>query len=128
MTALDAVSTNQKAELLLDPDSGALDNETIVKQVFISLTEKEQLDVFFETFVDVTKEVSARYSGQDFPYPKPSPNPNTSPNPNPNPYPTPYPNPSPNPYPKPYPNPHPNPNPNPKLPLTASASNRFPKH
>ena len=43
---------------------------------------------------------------------------------------TPYPNPSPNPYPKPYPNPHPNPNPNtnPKLPLTASASNRFPKH
>ena len=40
----------------------------------------------------------------------------------------PYPNPSPNPYPKPYPNPHPNPNPNPKLPLTASASNRFPKH
>ena len=66
VTALDALSTNQKAELLLDPDSGALDNETIVKQVFISLTEKEQLDVFFETFVDVTKEVSARYSGQDF--------------------------------------------------------------
>ena len=62
------------------------------------------------------------------PYPKPSPNPNTSPNPNPNTYPTTYPNPSPNPYPKPYPNPHPNPNPNPKLPLTASASNRFPKH
>ena len=31
------------------------------------------------------------------------------------------------PYPKPYPNPHPNPKPNPnrKLPLTASASNRF---
>jgi len=66
VTALDALSTNQKAELLLDPDSGALDNETIVKQVFISLTEKEQLDVFFETFVEVTKEVSARYSGQDF--------------------------------------------------------------
>ena len=43
-------------------------------------------------------------------------------------YPTPYPNPSPIPYPKPYPNPHTNPNPNPKLPLTASASNRFPKH
>lgn len=66
VTTLDALSTNQKAELLLDPDSGALDNETIVKQVFISLTEKEQLDVFFETFVEVTKEVSARYSGQDF--------------------------------------------------------------
>ncbi|XP_046905399.1 uncharacterized protein LOC124487258 [Hypomesus transpacificus] len=56
VTTLDALSTNQKAELLLDPDSGALDNETIVKQVFISLTEKEQLDVFFETFVEVTKE------------------------------------------------------------------------
>ena len=36
--------------------------------------------------------------------------------------------PHPNAYPKPYPNPHPNPNPNPKLPLTASSSNRFPKH
>ena len=33
-----------------------------------------------------------------------------------------------NPYPKPYPNPHPHTNTNPKLPLTASASNRFPKH
>ena len=27
-----------------------------------------------------------------------------------------------------YPNPNPYPNTNPKLPLTASASNRFPKH
>ena len=48
----------------------------------------------------------------------------TNPNPNHNPYPIPYPNPSPNLYPKPYPNP----NPNPKLPLNASASNRFPTH
>ena len=50
------------------------------------------------------------------------PHPNVYPNPNPYHKPNAYPNP--NPYPKPYPNP----NPNPKLPLTGSASNRFPKH
>ena len=51
---------------------------------------------------------------------------------NPNPYPNPNAYPNPNPYPKlspnPNTNPNTNPNPNPKLPLTASASNRFPKH
>ena len=61
MAALDSLSPNQKAELILDPDSGALENETIVKQVFSSLTkspEDEQLSVFFGTLVDVAKQVS----------------------------------------------------------------------
>lgn len=61
MSTLDSLSANQKAELILDPDSGALENETIVKQVFSSLTESpddEQLNVFFGTLVNVTAKVS----------------------------------------------------------------------
>uniref|UniRef100_UPI003AADE84A uncharacterized protein n=1 Tax=Centroberyx gerrardi TaxID=166262 RepID=UPI003AADE84A len=53
VAVLDSLSPNQKAELILDPDSSALDNETIVRDVFSSLTEspdEEQLDQFFETF------------------------------------------------------------------------------
>ncbi|KAI4894035.1 hypothetical protein NFI96_009147 [Prochilodus magdalenae] len=56
---LDRLSPQQKAELMLDPSSGALENETLVKEVMtgmISSSGEEQLSVFFETFVSVTKE------------------------------------------------------------------------
>lgn len=66
VAALDSLSAKQKAELILDPDSGALENETIVKEVFSSLTESpkdQQLNEFFGTLVDVTKKVRVLHSG-----------------------------------------------------------------
>nr|XP_046165618.1 uncharacterized protein LOC124002286 [Oncorhynchus gorbuscha] len=59
VAVLDSLSPNQKAELILDPSTGALENETLVKNVFISLLEsprEEQLNEFFVTFVEVTKQ------------------------------------------------------------------------
>ncbi|XP_041704365.2 uncharacterized protein LOC121539718 [Coregonus clupeaformis] len=59
VAVLDSLSPNQKAELVLDPSTGALENETLVKKVFISLLEsprEEQLNEFFVTFVEVTKQ------------------------------------------------------------------------
>ncbi|KAI4887382.1 hypothetical protein NFI96_030535, partial [Prochilodus magdalenae] len=58
---LDSLSPQQKAELVLDPSSGALENQTLVKEVMtgiVSSSGEEQLSVFFQTFVNVTKEVS----------------------------------------------------------------------
>jgi hypothetical protein len=66
VAVLDSLSPNQKAELILDPSTGALENETLVKNVFISLLEsprEEQLNEFFVTFVEVTKQVSTSLSG-----------------------------------------------------------------
>ncbi|XP_040917254.1 uncharacterized protein LOC121197633 [Toxotes jaculatrix] len=54
-----SLSPNQKAELILDPDSGALENETIVREVLTSLTQSpddEQLNQFFQTFTDINKQ------------------------------------------------------------------------
>ncbi|KAL7851860.1 hypothetical protein SRHO_G00176450 [Serrasalmus rhombeus] len=59
VVVLDSLSAQQKAELILDPSSGALENETLVKEVMmgiLSSSGEEQLDVFFETFVNITKE------------------------------------------------------------------------
>ncbi|XP_036412854.1 uncharacterized protein LOC118797685 [Colossoma macropomum] len=56
---LDSLSPEQKAELILDPNSGALENETLVKEVMmgiISSSGEEQLYVFFEMFVSITKQ------------------------------------------------------------------------
>ena len=61
MEVLDSLSPEQKAELILDPNSGALENETLVKEVMmgiISSSGEEQLYVFFEMFVSITKQVS----------------------------------------------------------------------
>uniref|UniRef100_A0AAR2IJG9 Mesothelin a n=1 Tax=Pygocentrus nattereri TaxID=42514 RepID=A0AAR2IJG9_PYGNA len=58
VVVLDSLSAQQKAELILDPSSGALENETLVKEVMmgiLSSSGKEQLDVFFETFCNITK-------------------------------------------------------------------------
>lgn len=57
-----SLSPNQRAELILDPEIGALENETLVREVFKSLTESpddEQLGEFLEAFATITKQVSA---------------------------------------------------------------------
>ncbi|XP_035258950.1 uncharacterized protein LOC118219721 isoform X2 [Anguilla anguilla] len=56
---LDSLSPDQKVNLLLDPRTGALDNETIVREVFASLLNSppdRQLEMFFDAFVDATNQ------------------------------------------------------------------------
>ncbi|RXN32088.1 hypothetical protein ROHU_004709 [Labeo rohita] len=59
LAALESLSPDQKAELLLDPSTGAIENVTVVKEVLSSILnsrDEEQLEKFFETFVE-TKNV-----------------------------------------------------------------------
>lgn len=59
---MDSLSPNQQAELLLDPESGALKDEAIVRKVFESLTASpgvEKLNVFFEGFSKISVQVKA---------------------------------------------------------------------
>ncbi|KAG7226314.1 hypothetical protein INR49_003066 [Caranx melampygus] len=59
VAVVDSLSANQKAELILDPQSGALENETIVREVLTSLTESpdgDQLNQFFQAFADISKQ------------------------------------------------------------------------
>ena len=60
LATLDSLSPEQKAELVLDPSTGALENVTVLTEVFVSVTtspEVEQLDDFFQTFVIFTIQV-----------------------------------------------------------------------
>lgn len=62
VAVVENLSPKQKAELILDPDSNALENETIVREVFTSLTESrdtEQLSQFFQAYSDINKQVNA---------------------------------------------------------------------
>ncbi|RXN32094.1 putative threonine-rich GPI-anchored glyco isoform X2 [Labeo rohita] len=55
LAALESLSPDQKAELLLDPSTGAIENVTVVKEVLSSILksrDEEQLEKFFETFVE----------------------------------------------------------------------------
>ncbi|XP_042571984.1 uncharacterized protein LOC109056810 [Cyprinus carpio] len=64
LAALESLSPDQKAELLLDPSTGALENVTVVKEVLSSILkapDEEQLEKFFETFVEVSKEENITY-------------------------------------------------------------------
>ncbi|XP_016308247.1 uncharacterized protein LOC107662685 [Sinocyclocheilus anshuiensis] len=64
MAALESLSPDQKAELLLDPSTGALENVTVVKEVLSSILkspEEEQLEKFFEAFVEVSQEENITY-------------------------------------------------------------------
>lgn len=55
---VDALSPTQQAELLLDPESGALEDEAVVSKVFESLTgSPERLDQFYEVFSNNTVQV-----------------------------------------------------------------------
>lgn len=59
---LETLAPDQKAELILDPTTGALENETLVKEVLTSILESPdegQLDKFFVAFVEITIEVSS---------------------------------------------------------------------
>lgn len=59
---MDSLSTSQKAELLLDPNSGNSEDEAIVREVFESLTKSPddgQLNRFFQAFADINKQVNA---------------------------------------------------------------------
>lgn len=58
----DALSPDQKAELILDPGRDASEDEAVVREVFNSLTElqrREQLDAFFQAFAKINKQVNA---------------------------------------------------------------------
>lgn len=73
-TIVDSLSPDQKAGLILDPDRGAIDNVTLVKEVLASVTESidddddddddeddddfEQLKQFFHTFAAISKRVN----------------------------------------------------------------------
>ncbi|KAA0721635.1 hypothetical protein E1301_Tti021717 [Triplophysa tibetana] len=64
LEALESLSTDQKAELLLDPSTGALGNESVVKEVLGSILkspDETQLEQFFEAFVEFTKEKNVSY-------------------------------------------------------------------
>ena len=56
---MDVLSPKEKAELILDPDSGALENETILREVFKGLKSQddEKLGQFFQAFADINKQV-----------------------------------------------------------------------
>lgn len=62
MAAVEFLSPNQKAELILDPDSLASTNEAIVREVLQNLTEPhddDQLNQFFQDFVNIINQVNA---------------------------------------------------------------------
>ena len=64
LATLDTLSSDQKAELILDPSSGALENATVLKEVFVTIAgspEDGQLDGFFQTFIVLTAQVSVPY-------------------------------------------------------------------
>ncbi|XP_028251804.1 uncharacterized protein LOC114427786 [Parambassis ranga] len=64
VAAVDSLSPQQKAELILDPDSGALENETTIRVVFTSLTQsgdEEQLNQFFQGFTNIIKQENITY-------------------------------------------------------------------
>ncbi|XP_035260124.1 uncharacterized protein LOC118220365 [Anguilla anguilla] len=66
MEVLDTLSPEQKAVLILDPSSNALENETTVRIIFNSLLESpeeeelEELEEFYEAFVEATEEENVK--------------------------------------------------------------------
>lgn len=62
LAVLDFLSPSEKAHLILDPNSGALNDAHIVTEVLTSLTETsdyEQLKLFFGAFANINKQVNA---------------------------------------------------------------------
>lgn len=61
LATLDLLSPDQKAELVLDPSTGALENVTVLREIFMSIMKSpanRQLDGFFQAFVILTGQVS----------------------------------------------------------------------
>lgn len=63
-TVVGALTEQQKAELILDPGSGALEDVSFVREVLTSLKlsgKDEQLTQFFQTFAQISEKVSASH-------------------------------------------------------------------
>lgn len=61
VAVVDVLSPNQKAELILDPDSPASEDQAIVREVLQSLTESpgdDQLNQFFQAFANINNQVN----------------------------------------------------------------------
>lgn len=61
---LEKLSLQQKAELILDPDSSALEDVNFVREVLTSLKlfgQDEQLSQFFQTFAQISEKVNASH-------------------------------------------------------------------
>ena len=59
---VDVLTPQQRAELILDPDSGALEDATLVRVVLTNLTQSgnnRTLIQFFQAFTDDVKQVNA---------------------------------------------------------------------
>lgn len=66
---MDVLSPAQKAELLTDPDSGALEDASLVREVLTNLTESgdtEQLSQFFQEFTTSLQKVNAKVKFHHF--------------------------------------------------------------
>ncbi|KAM4542779.1 uncharacterized protein PAE49_019278 [Odontesthes bonariensis] len=63
-TVVGVLSPQQKAELILDPDSGALEDPTLVRVVLTNLTESGddlQITQFFQTFTKINKQKNVTF-------------------------------------------------------------------
>lgn len=66
---MDSLSPDQKAELVLDPSSGALENVTVLTEVFGSIVgspDDGELDRFWEACAAVTAQVSGSHGRSNF--------------------------------------------------------------
>lgn len=62
MAVVDSLSPEQKAELILDTDSGALEDEAFLREVLTSLIESpddEEFEHFLIAFAKANKQVNA---------------------------------------------------------------------
>lgn len=69
VAAVEFLSPNQKAELILDPDSLASIDKAIVREVLQNLTEPhddDQLNQFFQAFVNIINQVNTSLECCDF--------------------------------------------------------------
>lgn len=60
---INKLSTKQKAELILDPDSSASTDATFVRELLTNLTlsgSVDQLTEFFQSFAEVSKKVNIK--------------------------------------------------------------------
>lgn len=59
---MDSLSPNQKAEIVLDADSGFLENATTIREVLTNVIESsddEELNQFCQAFATIAKQVNA---------------------------------------------------------------------
>lgn len=62
VAVVDSLSPNQKAEIVLDADSGFLENATTIREVLTNVIESsddEELNQFCQAFATIAKQVNA---------------------------------------------------------------------